>query len=65
METTFQFNPVAALLSAVETDGDSLLTKESRRKATVNDSADRLRCVHFFRELTDLVIIDNIYRGLS
>lgn len=61
-----QLDPVTALLSGVnETDGDSYTTKEFRVKATVNDSTNRLRLANFFRELTDLIIIDNAYRGIS
>jgi hypothetical protein len=67
METTMTINPVTTLLfgGLNETDEDSY-TKKSYSASTVNNHADmiKLQVENFFHELKDLVIIDNIYRGL-
>ncbi|GHU78426.1 hypothetical protein FACS1894145_0310 [Bacteroidia bacterium] len=65
METKM-FNPVTTLLGELNlnvTDVDSY-TKESKGMATMSYSTDKSRLELFFRELTDLIRIDNAYRGI-
>ena len=64
---TMTINPVTTtLLSGLSVNDEDSYTKKSCGTSAVSSHANmtKLRLGNFFRELTDLVIIDNTYRGI-
>jgi len=67
MEKIMTVDPVTTLLSGLNVTDEEPYTRKSYSATSVDSHANmiKLRVETFFRELTDLIIIDNVYRGIS